>query len=176
MVTLKGNTIYLRALEPEDIDFIYMIENDESVWELSHTQTPYSKFLITEYLSNAHKDIYEAKQFRFVICDSSNNRIGLIDLFDFDFKNKRVGVGLLIHSEKDRRKGIGSQALDLVINYIFLNFDIHQIYANILENNTPSLNLFKAKGFEIVGLKQDWVFCSRAKIFKNEYLLQLLNN
>jgi diamine N-acetyltransferase len=50
MITLSGNTIYLRALEPEDLDFIYTIENNESVWEVSNTQTPYSRFLIIKYL------------------------------------------------------------------------------------------------------------------------------
>jgi diamine N-acetyltransferase len=44
-MTLSGTNLYLRALEPEDLDFIYQIENDESVWEVSNTQTPYSKFL-----------------------------------------------------------------------------------------------------------------------------------
>ncbi|RZJ63737.1 MAG: N-acetyltransferase, partial [Flavobacterium sp.] len=68
MVTLQGDAIYLRALEPEDLDFIYAIENDEAVWEVSNTQTPYSRFLIRQYLENAHQDIYEAKQLRLAIC------------------------------------------------------------------------------------------------------------
>ena len=50
MVTLQGLNIYLRALEPEDLEFIYRIENDENIWEVSNTQTPYSKFLIRQYL------------------------------------------------------------------------------------------------------------------------------
>ena len=29
MVTLKGEHVFLRALEPEDLDFVYQIENDE---------------------------------------------------------------------------------------------------------------------------------------------------
>ena len=58
MVTLKGEHIFLRALEPEDLDFVYEIENDENIWEISCTQTPYSRFLIKQYLENAHKDSY----------------------------------------------------------------------------------------------------------------------
>ena len=80
MITLKGNTIYLRALEPEDLEFVYAIENNESVWEVSNTQTPYSRFLIKQYLENAHQDIYEAKQLRLAIClNDSQKAIGLID-------------------------------------------------------------------------------------------------
>ena len=64
------------------------IENDESIWKVSNTQTPYSKFLIKQYLENAHQDIYEAKQLRLAICiNNSNETIGLIDLFDFDPTN-----------------------------------------------------------------------------------------
>jgi diamine N-acetyltransferase len=50
MITLKGDSIYLRALEPQDLEFIYSIENDENIWEVSNTQTPYSRFLIKQYL------------------------------------------------------------------------------------------------------------------------------
>lgn len=90
MKTLQGKLVYLRALEPEDLQFIYALENDVTLWEVSHTQTPYSRFLIHQYLENAHQDIYEAKQLRLVICEQETQKaIGLIDLFDFDPKNER---------------------------------------------------------------------------------------
>src|SRR5690606_16263691 len=108
MVTLKGHTIYLRALEPEDLEFVYAIENDESIWEVSNTQTPYSRFLIRQYLENAQQDIYEAKQLRLAICkNGSLNAIGLIDLFDFDPVNQRAGVGIIIHNNAERGQGAG---------------------------------------------------------------------
>ncbi|HMQ44873.1 MAG TPA: GNAT family N-acetyltransferase, partial [Mariniflexile sp.] len=72
MITLKGDYIYLRALEPEDLEFIHAIENDESVWEMSNTTTPYSKYLIKQYLEQAHKDIFEVKQLRLVISSYSH--------------------------------------------------------------------------------------------------------
>ncbi len=119
-MTLKGNTIYLRALEPEDLEFIYAIENDEDIWEVSNTQTPYSKFLIRQYLENAHQDIYEAKQLRLAICtNTSDKAIGLIDLFEFDPKNNRAGIGIVIQNKEDRSKGYGKEALGLVIEFSF---------------------------------------------------------
>jgi hypothetical protein len=50
MITLKGETIYLRALEPNDLEFVYAIENDQSIWAVSNTHTPYSRFLVKQYL------------------------------------------------------------------------------------------------------------------------------
>jgi diamine N-acetyltransferase len=163
MVTLKGKHIYLRALEPEDFDVVYDIENDTSLWELSDTQTPYSRFLIKQYLENAQQDIFEAKQLRLAICDKNDKTIGLIDVFDFDIKNKRAGIGILIKSESDRYKGYGKEALHL-----------HQVYANISESNLPSLKLFEGNGFRKIGLKKDWSF--DGSHYANEYILQRIND
>ncbi|MGB3608387.1 MAG: GNAT family N-acetyltransferase [Psychroserpens sp.] len=172
MQTLKGEHIYLRALEPTDLDFIYEIENNQDIWEISNTITPYSKFLIKHYLKQSHKDIFEAKQLRLVICDHHNLALGTIDLFDFDFKNRRAGIGVLIKDSVNRRKGYGKEAIHLLMNYCASQLDLHQLYCNISEDNIMSLKLFKTCGFEIIGLKKDWNFVNGA--YKNEYLLQTL--
>ncbi|NHN25110.1 GNAT family N-acetyltransferase [Flavobacterium jejuense] len=175
MITLKGKNIYLRALEPEDLEFVYVVENDEEIWEVSNTQTPYSKFLIRQYLENAQQDIYEAKQLRLAIClGSSNATIGLIDLFDFDPKNNRAGIGILIQKKEDRTKGIGTEALDLLIQYAFNQLQLHQLYANIGVENKHSLQLFSKFGFQEIGIKKDWNKINGN--YQDEYLVQLINH
>ena len=175
MITLKGNNIYLRALEPEDLEFIYKIENDENIWEVSNTQTPYSKFLIRQYLENAHQDIYEAKQLRLAICkNNSNEAIGLIDLFDFDPKNKRAGIGVIIQNETDRNNGFGKEALSLLIDYSFLQLQLHRLFANIDTQNEPSISLFTTFGFEKIGVKKDWNKINNQ--YEDEMLYQLINH
>lgn len=170
MVTLKGKQIFLRALEPEDLSFLHEIENDETVWDISHTNTPYSKYILQQYLENAHRDIYEVKQLRLVICNYENETLGLIDVFDFDVKHKRAGIGVLIKDAQHRERGFGKEALQLLINYCASHLDMHQLYCNISEENTQSIRLFQNQGFEIVGLKKDWNFIKGK--YKNEYLLQ----
>lgn len=174
MVTLKGQNIFLRALEPEDLEFVYAIENDEAIWEVSNTQTPYSKFLIRQYLENAHQDIYEAKQLRLAICKNhTSEAIGLIDLFDFDPKNSRAGVGIIIQNDEDRNNGYGKEALELVINFSFTQLQLHQLYANIQTENDASIKLFSTFGFQKIGVKRDWTF-SKGK-FLDEAIFQLIN-
>ncbi|WP_445454047.1 GNAT family N-acetyltransferase [Flavobacterium sp. 25HG05S-40] len=173
MTTLKGTKIFLRALEPEDLEFIYVIENDESIWEVSNTITPYSKFLIRQYLENAHQDIYEVKQLRLAICKNNTfEAIGLIDLFDFDVKNQRAGVGIIIQNDSNRNSGFGKEALSLVIDYSFQHLQLHQLYANIGTDNTASLALFTTFGFEKIGVKKDWNFANYA--FHDEAVFQLI--
>ena len=174
MITLKGNTVYLRALEPEDLEFVYAIENDEAIWEVSNTQTPYSRFLIRQYLENAHQDIYEAKQLRLAICKKDSfEAVGLIDLFDFDPRNQRAGIGIVIQNPENRSSGIGKESLGLLIKYCFTQLQLHQLYANIGTENTASINLFTTFGFQCIGVKKDW------NRFQNHYtdegLYQLIN-
>ncbi|WP_127845387.1 GNAT family N-acetyltransferase [Psychroflexus aestuariivivens] len=173
MLTLKSEHILLRALESDDLDFLELVENDEKFWHLSDTIQPFSREVLAAYLANSHRDIFEMKQMRMVIALHNKQPIGFIDLYDFDPKNKRAGLGVLI-VEDFQSKGYGKQALDLMINYCFTVLDLHQIYASITENNEKSLKLFKQFDFEIIGLKKDWTFTQGQ--FNNEYLLQRIKN
>lgn len=172
MLTLKGEHIYLRALEPEDLDFIYVVENDERVWEMSSTQTPYSRFLIKQYLENAHKDIYEVKQLRLVICSHDHATLGLIDLFDFNPMHRRAGVGILIAENENRGKGYGAEALALMISYAKEHLALHQLYANVSEDNVTSIKLFEKQGFLKSGVKKEWNLINNT--YKDEFLYQLI--
>jgi diamine N-acetyltransferase len=174
MVNLSGNNVDLRALEPKDLDFLYELENNPGIWEISGTVAPYSKHVLQEYLKNAHRDIYEVKQLRLGICNKAEQLIGLIDLFEFDPKNRRVGIGIVVLDEKDRNNGAGGEALSLVCEYAFKVLEVRQVYANVLEDNELSIYLFKKQGFNLIGNKKDWILSGGR--FKNELLFQKLNN
>jgi len=174
LVSLKGEHIYLRALEQEDLNFLYRLENSTAVWEISGTVTPYSKNVLEHYLENAHRDIYDVKQLRLVICNTNDKSVGLIDLFDFDPQNKRAGVGIIILEEEDRSKGVGFESLQILCSYAFKTLGLRQLYANILEANTSSIHLFKKLGFEQVGVKKDWIFSEGE--YKNEVLFQKIEH
>ena len=172
MKTLKGEHIILRALEPEDLTFLYQIENNESFWEVSHTQTPFSKYILKQYLENTHLDIYESKQLRLLIVEiSTKKEVGMIDLFDFNPQHKRAGIGILIHPDFEN-KGFASEALSLLINYSFSHLQLHQLYANITSDNSRSLALFKKHKFDEVGVKKEWILYEGK--FKDEVLFQLI--
>lgn len=171
MATLLGKHISLRALEPEDLEFLFSIENDESFWEISNTQLPYSKYILKNYIENAHQDIYEAKQYRFVICNTKNTPVGMIDLFEFEPQHNRVGVGLLV-LPKYQAKGIASEALELIIEYIFTRLNAHQLFANITQDNSKSIALFKKFNFKKAGIKKDWISFNNG--YKDELLYQLI--
>ena len=174
MQTLNGPLLKLRTLEPEDLEFLYQIENDETFWEISHTQKPFSKYILKKYIENGHLDIFEAKQLRLIIEEKSTKKqIGMIDLFDFNPQHKRAGIGLLIHPDF-QHNGFASEALSLLIKYSFSHLNLHQLFANITSDNTKSMSLFKKYNFEKVGIKKDWILSEGS--FKNEVLFQLIKD
>ncbi len=173
MATLHGKNINLRALEPKDLDFLFSAENNESFWEISSTQTPYSRYILQKYIENAHQDIYEAKQYRFVICNTLNIPVGMIDLFDFNPQHKRVGVGILILPEY-QGKSLGSEALEMVIDYAFTYLNVHQIFANITTDNKKSIDLFEKLNFKKIGVKKDWIYADDD--YKDEIFYQIIKS
>jgi len=50
MVVLQGSRVILRPLDLNDLSFLYVIENDITLWELSQTKTPFSKEILKNYL------------------------------------------------------------------------------------------------------------------------------
>lgn len=174
MKALLGKSVYLRALEPEDLSFLFENENDEEFWKISNTQQPFSKYTLKKYLENAHLDIYEIKQLRLIISLTKNDEaIGMIDLYDFDPKHKRAGVGILI-LKSFQGNGYASESLQLLINYAFNQLDIYQLFACIGSENLKSIKLFETAQFKVSGIKKDWVFHNGK--FHDELFLQLISS
>jgi len=170
---LTNENILLRALEKEDLDFLYKWENNTELWHLSNTLAPFSKFTLKEFIETSGKDIYETRQLRFMIENRKTGKpVGTIDLFDFDPYNLRAGIGILIAEKSDRKKGYASEAVDSLIRYCGEILSLKQLFCNVLENNEDSLRLFIGKGFVITGTKKDWIKVKDRWI--TEFLLQRL--
>lgn len=162
----------LRAIEPLDEDILYQWENDQKIWQVSNTLTPFSRHILRQYLAQAHLDIFEAKQLRLVIeVTGTGKPVGLIDLFDFDPQNQRAGIGILIGDTAEWGKGYAKDAIRILLKYVFTVLLLNQVYCSIDESNTVSLNLFKNSGFRITGIKEKW---NRGLSgWSNEWFLQI---
>ncbi|HPD96520.1 MAG: GNAT family N-acetyltransferase [Bacteroidales bacterium] len=175
---LENNIVRLRAPEPDDVNTLYVWENNMEIWTVSNTIVPFSRFVLKKYVETAHLDIWETKQLRLIIEAKNQNSlmnvpVGLIDLFDFDPYHMRAGVGILIANKEHRQRGYATEAIGLLINYCFEFLQLNQLYCNISASNTISLQLFKNKGFKIVGTKEAWLKARNG--WEDEVFLQLLN-
>ena len=152
---LKGQHIYLRGIEIDDLSFLKITENNPENWRVSGTLIPFSDSSLKEYILAA-RDLTSDKQVRFIICkNESDEPIGAADLFEYDPVHRKAGVGILILKD-ERKKGFASEALNIIIDYAFNFLNLHQLWANIHQHNTQSIKLFKSNDFDLSGVKKEW--------------------
>ncbi|KAF0237822.1 MAG: diamine [Prolixibacteraceae bacterium] len=167
---LTYGKIILRPIEPEDIELLYQWENNMEIWNVSNTRTPFSKYILAEYLKESAKDIYETKQLRLIIQNENLEPVGTVDLFEFDPYHMRAGIGILIHDAKNRNHGYATDALNAIFNYALEALGLKQIYANISAKNEVSIHLFEKAGFKKTGTKKNWL--KTIKGWEDEVFLQ----
>ena len=100
----------LRAIEPEDLDLLYRIENDVTLWNVGTTNVPYSRYTLHEYIANTSGDIYVDRQVRMMVENAQQQVVGIVDIVNFDPSNRRAELGLLIE-EPFRHQGYGQSTI-----------------------------------------------------------------
>lgn len=154
---IGNNRIYLRALEPDDLDILFRWENSPELWDVGNIISPISRQLLKDYISNYNADIFIQKELRLMIIDrTSDEPVGAIDITDFDTVNRRAEIGILIDKEW-RNKGYGLDALILTSDYCFNRLGMHQLWSLIADNNVASKKLFETAGFMPCCTLFDWL-------------------
>ena len=145
----------MRKIEPSDLPFLYQWENDATMWADSDTHNPLSRHDLHQYIENTTGDIYRDGQLRLIIEDSqlstlnsqlSTKIVGCIDLFDFDARNHKAAIGMYIAPDA-RGKGVGKQAVQLLLDYAFNFLHLRMVYAIISVNNVACSRLYEQMDF-----------------------------
>ncbi len=171
---IRGKQIFLRAMEPEDVDQLYLWENDPEIWKVSNTYIPFSTNYLHEFINSSHNDLFIDRQLRLMICLSKEKTcIGTLDFFEFDPLHRRAGLGILV-DRNYRNKGIASEAIGLATGYAFDFLNLHQLFCHVTIDNANSSKAFIKAGFEQTGLKKDWILTSEGP--KNVLFFQLIRS
>ncbi|MBR1500116.1 MAG: GNAT family N-acetyltransferase [Bacteroidaceae bacterium] len=154
---LKSDRIKLRAVEPEDLDLMYLVENDPDLWPMGQTSVPFSHYALKQYIAECSNDFFHDRQLRLVIEKADGISVGFLDLQRYDPLHHRAEVGIVVVPEQ-QRQGIASEALRLVAQYVSVHLGIHQLYALVPECNIASEALFLRCGYKKAATLQDWVY------------------
>lgn len=169
---ISNGEIYLRAPEPDDVDAIFRWENDRESWSSAGVRAPMSRHLILNYINSLSANIFEDGQARFMVCRVEDDAaIGAIDFYDVDSINRRCGVGIVV-DKKYRDMGYGATSLRLLCDYAWRDLGLHQLWAIVGAENTPSRQLFESCGFGISGRLKSWIRIGES--FVDAYAYQCL--
>lgn len=161
--------VFLRALEPEDLDFLYGIENDATVWKVGCTNVPYSRAVLLDYIASARYDIYADQQVRLIAENGEHEAVGIADLQNFDPRHHRAEVGIVVHPHF-RRQRFGEAILRKMSDYAKNVLYLHQIYAIVARNNDSCLRMLELVGFQQTMELKDWLFDGEK--YETAYFLQ----
>lgn len=162
--------VTLRAMEPEDLDLLYRIENDNSLWNVGITNVPYSRYILRDFIASSTGDIYKDGQVRLIIENSEREVVGIADLVNFDARNCRAEVGIVIECQH-QRKGYAAEALSLMADYSRKVLHLHQLYAIVSKDNFASIALFSKAGYQVTAEMKDWLYTGKEYI--SAQLLQM---
>lgn len=163
--------VRLRAIEPEDLDLLYCVENDDSLWDVGNTSVPYSRYTLHDYIANSSDDIYADGQVRLIVEAGGNLTVGIADIVNFDAKHRRAELGLVIQRQY-RRKGYGRSAIARLTDYALRVLHLHQLYVVVAIDNEPCVRLFQSMGFDATATLRHWLFDGRD--YHDALLLQIL--
>ncbi len=148
--------IYLRAVEPEDLDALYVMENDSQVWNITNSTVPYSRYVLKRYIETSQYDLFADRQLRLMIVRQGDDIVvGTIDITDFIPIHARGEVGIAIRKDF-QGCGYAQEALTLLCNYAFNCLLLKQLVSHVVVDNIPSLQLFTSCGFVQCGLLKSW--------------------
>ena len=148
-IRVEGEKIVLRSVDSSDIDTILLWENftDEPLYGVYEEQ--YTREDVAQFVENQQRySLAENEQQRLMICSHEGERLGCVDLAEYD--GQKAFVSILIFDSGNRGKGLGSEALQVLVSYA-VSLGLRSLYATILPNNSASISLFEKAGFRSLG-------------------------
>lgn len=154
---LHSKRLHLRALEPDDADFMYDVENDVEAWRYSDTIAPLSRTLLRDYALNYDADPFSAGQLRLIITEEGDETpVGIADLYDITQRHRHAFIGIYICPEW-RGKGYAEETIELLEDYARNSLHLHQLGAKVEENHDQASKIFLKCGFKQSAKLDEWL-------------------
>jgi RimJ/RimL family protein N-acetyltransferase len=150
--------VYLRSLEPDDIERLHRWHNDPSLYEaLIGTFRYVSRSAEEEWLR--HRLAYSAQEVNLAICRTENEEhIGSITLRGIDWVSRHADLGVFIASPEHRLKGYGQAAIRLMTRHAFHDLGLRRLCLSVLADNVPAIHAYEKCGFQVEGTLRRHVF------------------
>lgn len=146
--------VTLRAVEPEDADFMFSADNDEECRIFSDYVAPLSRKMLRDYAESYDADPFSAGQLRLIV-ESEGVPVGIADIYEISMRDSKAFVGIYIIPGM-RSRGIGLAALHEVSNYVEKYIPLNQLVARVPVHNHASRRLFEKAGYEAVAVLPEW--------------------
>ena len=146
---LIGDNIYLSPISVDDVEeYAEMVNNIEVSVGLGCVV--YTNIMDFESEKEFLISVKKEKMFAVRLLEN-DELLGNIGFNSLDIINRNGALGVLIGNPRHQRKGYGTEALKLILDYGFSFLNLRNISLSVFEYNEAAYNLYKKAGFKEVG-------------------------
>ena len=172
MPRIKGKRIMLREYMRSDVECIRKWVNDADTTQFLDPPA----FLYPHPMEKT-VDFVEANIENggpaFVIANASTGEyIGQIDLANVDYRTRSADIGIVIGVPAYRSKGYGAEAINLLLNFAFIELNLHRVAIKVYDFNTRAVKCYEKCGFTVEGRLREAVYVNG--VFHDVMLMSML--
>tara|TARA_Y100001936_G_C15942521_1_gene595542 strand:+ start:22 stop:603 length:582 start_codon:yes stop_codon:yes gene_type:complete len=149
-VDLSGDLVHIREKEIEDIADEYSWRTDEELSRLDATRPLTMSYDDFFRYSKEEMKFPNYKSKKLALDTKDNIHIGNVMYYDYSISNKQTELGIMIGDKDYWGKGYGTEAVQLLLEYLFSVLNLKRVYLHTLSWNYRAQASFIRAGFNVV--------------------------
>jgi len=147
---IVGERIYLSPINIDDYEEYTKWINDLDISiNLGNAHQIYSLQKEKEYLKEVSKNNFA------IITEAEDQLIGNCGLMNVDSVHQQAELGIFIGEKDYWDKGLGAEAVKLLLNYGFNLLNLHNILLKVFSYNERAIKCYKKVGFKEIGRRRE---------------------
>lgn len=146
----QSELIKIRQVLPTDVPTMYKWECDDEIGRLVGIEKART---LDEVVSGYNKyfDGLKPNLHLFTI-EYDGHCVGRIELGNLDQENRHAAFGIVIGEKPLQSKGLGSVAINYLLNFAFTDLNLIKLYGEVYDYNTASQKFLEKNGFTLDGV------------------------
>lgn len=153
---LKGQNVVLRPGSPDDADARLALGTDAGIAEMFGVSSPDARPMTRDGAAKWAQST--AENSHAWIIEVEGRLIGEIKLHNLDIRDRRASMAIGIYDPAFLGKGVGSEAIRLLIKHAFAQLKLHRIGIRVLAYNTRAIRAYEKCGFVLEGRERQTAF------------------
>ncbi len=152
---IEGVGVVLRALARDDLPRCLAWYNDPEVARLLGRPTGSTLGELEDWFGALGRRPDERA---FAIFARGGAHIGNVYLRDIDPRRRRASVGIVLGERGYWGRGLGREALGLLLDFAFRRMGLRRISLEVLRTNARAFRAYRGLGFQVKGMHREEVF------------------
>ncbi len=169
---LIGDRVYLRPLEKDDFSQLYVWSNDPEIRGLTGEVFPTSQESVEEFQGRLRTD--SSRVWFGVVVKEDDHLIGEAGLLRMFPAWRTTDLSLIIGDRAAWRKGYGTDAMKLLLDYAFGYLNFHRVAIGVVGTNERALQFYEKVGFKREGIQRDGYYYNHA--YQDFVMMSILEN